>query len=67
MKDQEKLPGSRILDGKFSSVQQAIGTQRANSAAADFLQSFVVEAKASGFVADLIARHQVQGLSVASD
>jgi polar amino acid transport system substrate-binding protein len=63
--DAESLPGSRILDGCFMSVQQAIGTPRANAAAADFLHGFVEEAKASGLVARLIARHGVQGLSVA--
>ena len=26
--DAERLPGSRVLDGKFSSVQQAMGTPR---------------------------------------
>ena len=63
--DVGKLPGARILDGKFMSVQQAIGTARANAAGAEFLRDFVEEAKASGFVADLIARHRVAGLSVA--
>ena len=33
---------------------------------AAYLRDFVVEAKASGLVAELIARHQVDGLSVAS-
>lgn len=61
----ESLPGSRILDGQFSAVQQAIGTARANVAAADFLRGFVEEAKASGLVARLIAKHAVRGLSVA--
>jgi polar amino acid transport system substrate-binding protein len=46
-------------------VQQAVGTARANTAAAAWLQGFVEEAKASGLVASLIARHGVQGLSVA--
>jgi polar amino acid transport system substrate-binding protein len=62
----EKLPGSRILDGKFTAVQQAIGTARQNAAGAAFLRDFVAEAKASGVVARLIARHGVTGrLSVA--
>jgi polar amino acid transport system substrate-binding protein len=62
----EKLPGSRILDGKFTAVQQAIGTARQNEAGAAFLRDFVAEAKASGLVARLIARHGVTGrLSVA--
>ncbi|WP_198370809.1 ABC transporter substrate-binding protein [Roseomonas rosulenta] len=63
--DAAALPGSRILEGRFMSVQQAIGTPRANAAAADFLRDFVEEAKATGLVASLIAKHGVQGLSVA--
>ena len=63
--DVEKLPGARILDGQFSAVQQAIGTPKKNTKAAPWLHSFVEEAKASGFVAKLIARHKVRGLSVA--
>lgn len=63
--DVEKLPGARILDGKFSAVQQAIGTPRKNEAAAAWLAGFVEEAKASGFVQSLIDKHKVQGLSVA--
>ncbi|HEY5300088.1 MAG TPA: ABC transporter substrate-binding protein [Acetobacteraceae bacterium] len=64
--DVEKLPGARILDGQFTAVQQAVGTARGNEAAAAFLRGFVEEAKASGFVASLIERHHVRGLSVAS-
>lgn len=63
--DQESLPGSRILDGQFTAVQQAIGTQRRNSAGAAFLSAFVEEAKASGLVAKFIEQHKVRGLSVA--
>ncbi|MBK9080327.1 MAG: transporter substrate-binding domain-containing protein [Hyphomicrobium sp.] len=61
----KKMPGAIILDGQFSSVQQAIGTSRKNPAAAAFLQTFVDEAKSSGLVAKLIAKHKVVGLSVA--
>jgi polar amino acid transport system substrate-binding protein len=65
IKDIEKLPGARILDGKFSAVQQAVGTPKKNSAGAQFLSAFVEEAKKSGLVASLIAKHKVKGLSVA--
>ena len=65
LSDLGKLPGSRILDGRFMSVQQAIGTSRKNPAGAAFLRGFVEEAKASGLVARLIERHKVRGLSVA--
>lgn len=63
--DVQKLPGAVVLDGKFSSVQQAIGTPRQNTEAAVWLAQFVEQAKASGFVADLIAKHKVHGLTVA--
>ena len=65
LSDVQKLPGSRILDGQFTAVQQAIGTAKANTVGAAFLRAFVEEAKASGFVARLIAKHHVQGRSVA--
>jgi polar amino acid transport system substrate-binding protein len=67
LSEQKRLPGSTILDGQFSAVQQAIGTSKQNAAAAQFLQAFVDEVKASGFVAGLIAKHNVVGLSVAGD
>ncbi|MFA7250247.1 MAG: transporter substrate-binding domain-containing protein [Dehalococcoidia bacterium] len=61
-----ELPGARVLDGHFATVQQAVGTAKANLEAARFLAAFVEEAKASGFVASLIAKHGVEGrLSVA--
>jgi polar amino acid transport system substrate-binding protein len=63
--DVEKLPGARILDGNFTTVQQAIGTARHKTAGAAFLSAFVEEAKSSGLVARLIERHKVRGLSVA--
>jgi len=63
--DVKKLPGARILDGKFSAVQQAIGTPKKNVKAAPWLAAFVEEAKRSGFVQSLIDKHKVKGLSVA--
>jgi polar amino acid transport system substrate-binding protein len=39
--DLEKLPGARILDGRFTSVQQAIGTSRKNPAGAAFLRDLL--------------------------
>jgi polar amino acid transport system substrate-binding protein len=65
MSEAGKLPGAKILPGNFTAVQQAIGTLKSNIAAAAFLREFVEEAKRSGFVAGLIARHKVVGLSVA--
>ena len=55
----------KVLDGKFTAVQQAVGTARPNAAGADFLAAFVEKAKKSGLVGGLIERHKVKGLSVA--
>ena len=65
MSDVAKLPGARLLEGKFTAVQQAIGTPRDRGTAAAFLRDFVEEAKISGLVGQFIERHQVKGLSVA--
>ena len=65
LKDIEKMPGARILDGKFSAVQQAIGVAKGNPEAAAWLAAFVEEAKKSGLVASFIEKHKVKGLSVA--
>lgn len=62
------MPSRRVLPGRFMAVQQAIGVPRHRpgaEAAAEFLARFVEEAKASGYVAQLIARHGVSGLSAA--
>ena len=63
--DAEKLPGSRVLNGQFTAVQQAIGTPKSREAGAKYLREFAEEAKASGLVAEAIARHGVRGVSVA--
>jgi polar amino acid transport system substrate-binding protein len=63
--DVARLPGARILEGKFTAIQQAIGTPKARAAAAAYLQGFVDDIKASGLVARLIERHGVKGLNVA--
>lgn len=63
--DAARLPGSRVLDGRFTAVQQAIGTPKGRDAGARFLREFVEDAKASGLVAAVIARNAVQGVTVA--
>jgi len=64
--DIERLPGARLLEDKFTAVQQAMGTPRGRDEAGfAYLTAFVEDAKASGLVAELIAKHGVKGLSVA--
>lgn len=64
--DVERLPGARLLEGRFTAVQQAMGTPRTRDKAGfEYLAEFVEAAKASGLVARLIEKHGVRGLSVA--
>ena len=60
------IPNARLLDGRFTAVQQAIGVPKGRLAAAAYLAQFVNDAKSSGLVAGLIDKHGVKGqLSVA--
>ena len=59
------LPGSRILDGNFTVVRHTVGTPRGRDAAAAYLRDLVEDVKASGLVAQWIAKSGVKGLSVA--
>lgn len=63
-----ELPGSRVLDGRYTSVRQAIGTRHENKALKAFVEGFIAEAKGSGKVAELLEKHGVKGkLQVATD
>ena len=64
--DHDNLPGSRILDGNFTAVQQAAGTPKNRAAAFQYLCEFIVDIKASGLVAKAIADNKVRGLTVAA-
>ena len=63
--DQEALPGSRLLAGRFHAVQQAAGTPKGRPAGARYLRAFIEDVKATGLVARLIEQHHVRGLTVA--
>jgi polar amino acid transport system substrate-binding protein len=63
--DAEKLPGSRVLEGQVTGVQQAVGVSRKREAAARFTREFVDDVKRSGLVAKIIEKHGVRGVSVA--
>jgi len=64
--DGRRFGGLRLLDGRFMVIQQAMGTPKSRGEeAAAFLAHFVEQMKASGFVADALKRHGIQGASVA--
>jgi polar amino acid transport system substrate-binding protein len=64
--DATSLPGSRVLEGRFTAVQQSVGTPQGRPAGAKYLGEFALDVKDSGFVAQAIARHAVRGVSVAA-
>ena len=64
--DQAKLPGSVIVEGSFTAVQQAAGVPKGRANAANYLAAFIEDVKASGLVAKAIAENRVVGLSIAA-
>lgn len=63
--DARRLPGLRVLDGRFMVIQQAMATPKGREAGAVYLGQFVEEMKASGFVAQALRRHGIEGAAVA--
>lgn len=64
--DAKRLPNLRLLPGRFMVIQQAMGLPKSRGAeAAAFLSNFVEDMKASGFVQTALAKHGIQGASVA--
>ena len=63
--DAKRLPGLRLLDGRFMIIQQAMGVPKGREAGARYVTAFVEEMKASGFVAAALARHGIEGAAVA--
>ena len=64
--DAARRGGLRLLPGRFMVIQQAMGCPRSRGdAAALALREFIEEMKASGFVAESLSRHGIEGASVA--
>lgn len=49
-------PEMRIMDGAFMEIRQAMGVPKGRTAAARYLDGFIADMKASGFVAGALAR-----------
>lgn len=64
--DAARLGGLRLLDGHFMLIRQAMGVpKRRGGKASAYLGAFVEAMKKSGFVAEALARHNIQGAAVA--
>lgn len=64
--DVKRLQGLRLLPGRFMVIEQAMGVPKSRGSAAQaYVAAFVETMKASGFVADSLARHGIEGAAVA--
>lgn len=52
-----RVPGSRVLQGHFMTLSQAIGVPRGRPLATRYVRMFIEDLKASGFVAESLKRH----------
>jgi len=64
--DAEMMPGSRIVDGRFMLVEQAVASRKGREAGAQFIRDFIEDAKSSGLIARAISNNQVRGVRVAT-
>jgi polar amino acid transport system substrate-binding protein len=64
--DAARTAGLRLLNERFMVIQQAMGVPKSRGdEAAAFLRAYVEDQKRSGFVAAALARHGINGASVA--
>ena len=57
----DRLPGARVLEGRYTIIQHAIATPKGKAAAAQYVEAFVEEAKGDGTVAKGDSRAAVCG------
>jgi len=63
----ERVPGARVLEGRYTIIRHAIATHKGKAAGSDYVKAFVVDVKANGTVAEAIQRAGLHRTRVASD
>ena len=64
--DAQNNKGLRLLPGRFMVIEQAMGQPRnVSQRAHETLVNFVAEMKSKGFIRDSLARHKIEGATVA--
>lgn len=63
LQSMSRMPDARLVEGRFMTVNHGLATPRERRAAAAYLEAFVRDLNASGFLARSIERYGVQGLS----
>ena len=63
----EKVPGARVLEGRYTIIRHAIATHKGKAAASDYVKAFIADVKSNGTVAEAIQRAGLHRTRVASD
>jgi polar amino acid transport system substrate-binding protein len=63
--DARRVPGVRLLEGRFMVINQAMAAPKGRAAGVRYMAEFIEEMKASGFVANALKRHGIQGAAIA--
>ena len=61
---QPKLPGSRIIPGRFMTTELQIAYGKGKPAAAAYVAAFIAEMEATGFLREAITRAGLRGARV---
>ncbi len=61
----ERLPGSRVLEGRYTVIQHAVATPKGKNAAAEFVKHFVEQSKSDGTIREAIAQAGLRRANVA--
>jgi len=58
----DRMPGSRVLDGRWGVEHIAIAIPKGRETAMEYLRRFVEEAQASGLLAEAVERAGLRGV-----
>jgi len=61
----DQLPGSRIVEGRYTVIGYAAGVPKGREAGTKYVREFIEYAKTSGLIARLIEKSGIRGLAVA--
>ena len=60
----DRLPGSRVLEGSFTTERQSVAVPKGREVATAFLEQFLQDVRASGLVAESARRARARGLII---
>ena len=60
----DRVPGSRVLEGSFTTERQSVAVPKGREVATMFLERFLQDVTASGFVAESARRARARGLII---